>query len=144
MRTICSDISFPEPSCTKKRCSNVRPTNLPELNSRCAVPSGMTWRYFPRNLDAMVNSCQHRHSRPSQYCASIGGWWDTWKANSYFFTTIITNLNDQSSVRDTKVWDQHQPFHIISCPWQEPTLPPQLSNPQPGPYINWAILVHSM
>lgn len=47
------------------------------LNSRWAEPIGMTCRYFPRNFEVMVNSCQQVQSRASQICATIGGWWLT-------------------------------------------------------------------
>lgn len=52
---------------------------LPEAGNMAeAPPSGITCRYFPRNLVVMVNSCQHcQPACPSQNCATMGGWCDT-------------------------------------------------------------------
>lgn len=63
------------------------------VKTKWAVPKGITCKYFPRNLEAIVNSCQHFHNFPSQYCASMGGWWETYSAiniRSFFLTQFIS------------------------------------------------------
>lgn len=60
------------------------PDRLPILGTQSpSSPSGMMEMYFPRNLLAMVISCQRlQPCLENTWWAADGGWWLTWDQTS--------------------------------------------------------------
>lgn len=64
----------------------------PSSNSKVKIPVGSSWIERPQNLLFKLLSAQNFHPVPSQWHATIIGWWLTWHNNNKL-TTLIIYLN---------------------------------------------------